>query len=76
MVAWCERLQHRYPAFKFREAEQVEECNIAPLAPFRTPFSGRRLREEFGFAPRFTIDMAFDDYMEWMEAHPDGAGKG
>lgn len=32
-------------------------------------FSGRRQREVFGFAPRFTIDTAFDDYVRWMEWH-------
>ena len=71
MVAWCERLQRRYPAFKFRESARLAECNIAPLAPFRTPFSGQRLREEFGFAPTFTLDTAFDDYMHWLAAHRD-----
>ena len=70
MVAWCNRLRKRYPAFRFRETARIEDCNIAPLAPFRTPFSGRRLREEFGFAPAFTIDTAFDDYMQWRDTHP------
>ncbi|MFM9885380.1 MAG: NAD-dependent epimerase/dehydratase family protein [Burkholderiales bacterium] len=69
MVAWCERLQRRYAAFKFRESARPEDCNIAPLAPFRTPFSGRRLREEFGYAPAYTIDAAFDDYMRWLSTH-------
>jgi dTDP-glucose 4,6-dehydratase len=70
MVAWCERLQQRYRGFQFRESSRIEECNIAPLAPFRTPFSGRKLRNEFGFKPAFTIDTAFDDYMQWLVAHP------
>ncbi len=70
MTAWCSRLQQRYPAFRFRESAQRAECNIAPLAAFRTPFSGQRLRDEFGFAPRFMIDTAFDDYMHWLTAHP------
>jgi dTDP-glucose 4,6-dehydratase len=69
-VAWCDRLRKRYPAFRFRESTRIEDCNIAPLAPFRTPFSGRRLREEFGFTPAYTIDAAFDDYMRWLAAHP------
>ncbi|MSQ18954.1 MAG: NAD(P)-dependent oxidoreductase [Betaproteobacteria bacterium] len=70
MTAWCERLRKRYPSFSFRESARIEECNIAPLAPFRTPFSGRRLREEFGFKPAFTLDSAFDDYTQWLAAHP------
>jgi len=67
---WCTRLQARFPAFRWRESDRREECNIAPLAPFRVPFSGRRLREEFGFAPRFAPAAAFDDYLAWMQAHP------
>jgi dTDP-glucose 4,6-dehydratase len=70
MMDWCERLRKRFPAFKFRESNRPDECNIAPLAPFRTPFSGRRLREEFGFKAAFTIDTAFNDYMQWLAAHP------
>ena len=70
MMAWCERLRKRYPSFQFRESARVKECNIAPLAPFRTPFSGRRLRDEFGFKPAFTPATAFDDYMQWLTTHP------
>jgi len=74
MMAWCARLQERYPAFRYRESERSDECNIAPLAPFRVPFSGRRLREEFGFVPRFAIDAAFDDYLRWMALHGQDVG--
>lgn len=67
---WCTKLQSRFPAFRYRESARIEECNIAPLAPFRAAFSGRRLREDLGFKPRFALEAAFDDYLGWIEGHP------
>jgi nucleoside-diphosphate-sugar epimerase len=39
-------------------------------ATLRAPLSPARLREETGFAPRFGLDEAFADYLDWLERYP------
>jgi nucleoside-diphosphate-sugar epimerase len=65
---WCELLQKRFPKFRWRESS--EGCNVLPLAPgTRTRFSNRRLVEDLGWAPRFDLAAAADDFIAWLEAH-------
>jgi len=62
---WCELLQKRFPRFRWRESS--EGCNVVPLAPgTRTPFSNRRLVEDLGWAPRFDLPAAAEDFIAWM----------
>jgi nucleoside-diphosphate-sugar epimerase len=69
---WCRALAARYPAFRWRESERIEECNVTTLSPvMRTRFSNRRLVEELGYAPRFPLAQAVADFADWLEAHPD-----
>ena len=64
---WCTVLSMKIPGFRWREA--LEGCNVLPLAPgTRTRFSNRRLAEDLGYAPRFGLDAAADDFLSWMEA--------
>jgi len=65
---WCRLLEKRFPKFRWRESS--EGCNVVPLAPgTRTRFSNRRLVEDLGWAPRFDLAAAADDFIEWMQAH-------
>lgn len=68
LPAWCELLEKRFPKFRWRESSAG--CNVVPLAPgTRTRFSNRRLVEDLGYAPRFDLAAAADDFIAWLEAH-------
>jgi nucleoside-diphosphate-sugar epimerase len=65
---WCALLAERFPGFRWREA--VDGCNVFPLAPTtRTRFSNRRLVEDLGYAPRFDLTTAADDFVSWLRTH-------
>jgi UDP-glucuronate 4-epimerase len=67
---WCALLAKRFPRFRWREA--MEGCDVLPLSPAtRTRFSNRRLVEDLGYAPRFPIEAAIEDFADWLQAHPD-----
>ena len=68
LPAWCELLQKRFPEFRWRESS--EGANVVPLSPgTRTRFSNRRLAEDLGWAPRFDLAAAADDFIAWLEAN-------
>ena len=65
---WCALLAKRFPKFRWRES--AEECNVLPLSPAtRTRFSNRRLVEDLGYAPRFDLAAAAEDFASWLGAH-------
>jgi nucleoside-diphosphate-sugar epimerase len=65
---WCKLLEKRCPGFRWRESS--EGCNVLPLAPgTRTRFSNRRLVEDLGYAPRFDLAAAADDFLAWLKVH-------
>ena len=67
---WCALLAQRRPAFRWRESARLEECNVLPLSPgTRTRFSNRRLVEDLGYAPRFDLAAAADDFVSWLGEH-------
>jgi nucleoside-diphosphate-sugar epimerase len=67
---WCELLAQRFPKFRWRESAQDSECNVLPLTrATRTRFSNRRLAEDLGWRPRFTLAQAADDFLAWMGEH-------
>jgi nucleoside-diphosphate-sugar epimerase len=67
LPGWCELLEKRFPKFRWRESS--EGCNVVPLAAgTRTRFSNRRLVEDLGYAPRFDLAAAADDFIAWLEA--------
>jgi nucleoside-diphosphate-sugar epimerase len=69
---WCELLAQRFPTFRWREAESApdDECNILPLTRAqRTRFSNDRLTSDLGWRPRFTLEQALDDFLDWMDKH-------
>jgi len=66
---WCKLLEKRFPKFRWRESDK--DCNVVPLAPgTRTRFSNRRLVEDLGWAPRFDLAAAAEDFIGWQQAHP------
>ncbi|MEO8143876.1 MAG: NAD(P)-dependent oxidoreductase [Betaproteobacteria bacterium] len=66
---WCSILEKKYPDFRWRESPQLEECNVRPLSPrSRTRFSNRRLVEDLGYAPRYDLAAAADDFITWLGA--------
>lgn len=69
--AWCEKLKEIYPQFSYRLANMEKEATINYHLPQdRAPFAIRRLVEGIGFRPRFGLDEAFADYMEWVKCFP------
>ena len=67
---WCELLARSFPKFRWRESAQRDEWNVAPLSlATRTRFSNRRLVEDLGWRPRFTLAQARDDFLAWMDEH-------
>ena len=64
---WCAELARHFPRFRWRES--AEGCNVVPLSPAtRTRFSNRRLVEDLGYAPRFTLAAAAADFANWLKA--------
>ena len=71
LPAWCERLQKKFPKFRWREASDWKACNVLPLAPgTRTRFSNRRLVDDLKWQPRFDMASSCDDFVSWLEKHP------
>jgi nucleoside-diphosphate-sugar epimerase len=71
LTDWCAKLQERYPAFRYRLSSNPAEWTAGALAIGRSPFTAQRLREDVGFRPAYDLDKGFEDYMSWLERHPD-----
>ncbi|MFL6565747.1 MAG: NAD-dependent epimerase/dehydratase family protein [Burkholderiales bacterium] len=68
LPAWCKILEKQFPKFRWRESS--EGCNVVPLGPgTRTRFSNRRLAQDLGWAPRFNLPAAADDFLAWLETN-------
>ena len=68
---WCERLQGRFPAFRYRITEHAEECtvgrnNAAPRSPMRI----ERICRDTGYVPQYPPEQAFEDYLAWRGRDP------
>lgn len=65
---WCALLAERYPGFTWR----IDAA--ADTAPWgdrdRKPLAIDRLTSDLGFAPKYRLAEAFDDYMAWLDRHP------
>ncbi len=72
---WCKLLEKRFPKFRWRESR--DGCNVVPLSSgTRTRFSNRRLVEDLGYAPRFDLASAADDFIAWLQAYDEQPGGG
>lgn len=65
---WCWALQRRYPAFMWRIGQPADIDVYSETD--RPPLTTRLLNDVVGFAPRFDIDAALDDYLAWLDATP------
>lgn len=65
---WCARLQRRYPGFRYRMSDDLEQCTLGRNKPrMRSPMSIARIRRDAGYEPLYLPDRAFDDYLDWRE---------
>ena len=65
---WCDRLGRAYPAFSCSIAEEGETANInLHSGRNRVPLSGQRLKQDVGYAPPEDADVAYSDFMAWIE---------
>lgn len=65
---WCDALQRKFPAFRWRQAADWKECNVLPLSPAtRTRFDNRRVVDDLGWKPRFDVASSCDDFVSWLE---------
>ena len=70
LPAWCALLKKRFPSFRWRESDKLNECNVRPLSPgTRTRFDNRRLVEDLGWKARFDVASSCDDFVSWLEKH-------
>ena len=69
---WCKRIVTAYRGFRYRFVTDPAAANVLPLSSTgRSPFpSGAHPVREAGFAPRYPLDLAFDDYTTWLRTHP------
>lgn len=66
---WCESLQKKFPAFRWRESNDWAACSLRPLAPgTRTRFDTRRLVDDLGWKPRFDLASSCDDFVSWLQS--------
>ena len=65
VAEWCRRLQARLAGFRWRVGAPANV--LLHAARDRNPLAIARLRDEFGWRPRFGLDAAFDDYLAWLE---------
>jgi nucleoside-diphosphate-sugar epimerase len=68
---WCAGLRRLFPRFTFRTASAESEATIGRAwTSGRAPFNTRRLREDTGFQPAYSLERALEDFMAWRRAHP------
>ena len=64
---FCARLQQICPGFEWRFAQQGEPANIDYYAPYdRSAMAIERLRGDTAFLPRYNLDVALADYLQWL----------
>lgn len=70
---WCARLAGAYSGFSWRIASDPTEANVDYwVERERAPLATGRLSSDLGFVPRYGLDEAFADYLEWLAAVPEG----
>jgi UDP-glucuronate 4-epimerase len=64
---FCARLQQVCPGFRWRLAQPGEHANIDYYAPYdRAAMAIERLRGDTAFLPRYNLDEALADYLQWL----------
>ena len=68
---WCDTLRTAYPSFRWRVAAGGEAPNVACHAETdRAKMSIERIGRDAGYRPAFDADMACQDMLGWLQAHP------
>jgi UDP-glucuronate 4-epimerase len=64
---FCARLQQVWSGFEWRFAQEGETANIDYYASYdRSPMAIERLRGDTAFLPRYDLDEALADYLQWL----------
>jgi nucleoside-diphosphate-sugar epimerase len=64
---FCARLQQACAGFEWRFVQPDEAANIDYYAPYdRSPMANERLRADTAFLPRYNVDEALADYLQWL----------
>lgn len=65
---WCERLGRLFPGFSCSIADEGETANVnLHSGRNRVPLSGARLHADVGYAPPENSEVAFADFIAWIE---------
>lgn len=68
---WPVELERHFPAFRWRQSSQATEVNVGmPDTKARARMDISRLRET-GWAPRYTPELAYEDYADWVRRTPE-----
>lgn len=68
---WCDLLQERFPAFRHGMASGGAPVNMCiNQTTDNGAMSSQRIREDTGFVSTFGLKESFDDYMRWIDRHP------
>jgi nucleoside-diphosphate-sugar epimerase len=65
ILLWAETLARHYPRFRFRQSDDAATVSFHETRP-RGVEDISRIREEFGYAPRFLPPAAYEDYLRWL----------
>lgn len=71
IARWCEALRARFPGFDYRIAGPGDEPNIWYTDKDRGIMETGRLEYDLGYAPRYQMDAAYTDFLDWIAANPD-----
>ncbi len=71
ILLWAAALARQYPRFRYRQSGDPAAVTISfhESRP-RGVEDISRIREEFGYAPRFLPEAAYEDYLRWLAATP------
>lgn len=68
---WCRKLAERFPAFSWSIAAPGEMPTIrVNQMQDNAPMQTARLISQTNYRPCYDLDLAFEDYMRWLDAHP------
>lgn len=68
LADWCCVLANRFPAFSWKLAEGGQTPNIVYNLPVdRAGLGLRRISQDTGFTPAYSVQAALDDYLAWMK---------
>jgi UDP-glucose 4-epimerase len=68
---WCQRMRRHDPAFAWRLGGPADTPTVHYGLPAdRAPLDIRRLQEDTGWQPRYTLATAADEHLAWDAAQP------